>query len=212
MQLIHLIAHFSSINLLLRSVAALIISEHGERFFCCWRSSTIRRWKLENEVDDLMEEMWSERVDSHFFRSQSETLQCRDVVKKMKLNSCVNEYFRNQNFHSGLVRISSSSFLPSLPSIPRPHSASFRSRLQQFKGELVSTLMLRYSSISGFRSNQVDSWRVHTPCAVDHESDTTTNLLGFNQLQDIKQAAWETVNAAVVFRLTKGTNRGTGER
>lgn len=120
MQLIHLIAHFSSINLLLRSVAALIISEHGERFFCCWRSSTIRRWKLENEVDDLMEEMWSERAASRltFFSLSIWNTPVSRCCKKMKLNSCVNEYFRNQNFHSGLVRISSSSFLPSLPSLP----------------------------------------------------------------------------------------------
>lgn len=104
----------------LGSVAALIISEHGERFFCCWRSSTIRRWKLENEVDDLMEEMWSERAASRltFFSLSIWNTPVSRCCKKMKLNSCVNEYFRNQNFHSGLVRISSSSFLPSLPSLP----------------------------------------------------------------------------------------------
>lgn len=59
---------------------------------------------------------WARRASRLF---QSETLRCRERCKKF--NSCVNEYFCNQNFHSGLVRISSSSFLPSpASSIPPP--------------------------------------------------------------------------------------------
>lgn len=68
MQLIHLIAPSLSAS---GASLCLIIRRSG-RMILLWRK--IRRWKLENEVDDLMEEMWSERANDDECRSNPTTL------------------------------------------------------------------------------------------------------------------------------------------